>query len=162
MCSVVQCVSFGEVIERDDTVSIQCVAIQQGLLYCGWNFKATYGLYPHQTDFCYIPFDGKEIASVSQSGHTLSHTCVCNCVGSYLEDVADLSTLDDLLQSIRLIIHCLLCIESQKEDNHYTLIIASISDCLIELMEAILHGRACKGKSIPILFIGISLFHFND
>lgn len=50
-----------------------------------------------------------------------------------------------------------LVIESQKDDNRNTLILSSINDSLMEVIEAVLHGRACKGKPLSVYFMGIKI-----
>ena len=64
--AVIKCVSFGEIIERDRTVTIRCTNTPLGIPYCGWSFQCTYGLHPNQIDFSYIPFEGSIQSSISR------------------------------------------------------------------------------------------------
>lgn len=53
--SLVKKVSYGEVIERDRTVSVGCFFDGNGLTSCGWWFKPTVSKDPLTADVVYSP-----------------------------------------------------------------------------------------------------------
>lgn len=153
---MVHCVNYGEVIKRDNTVSIQCISIQRGLSYCGWSFQATYGLKVNQIDFKYIPFNAKAVSTISIQPSIENDTnCICTCIGGKdRKTIVDYSSFADLYSFLRIVVYMYLIIETQKDDNRNTLIISSITDSLMEVIEAVLHGRVYKGKPLPVYFMG--------
>lgn len=161
---MIHCVNYGEVIKRDSTVSIQCISVQRGISYCGWCFQATYGLKVNQIDFKYIPFNTKTVSTISlRQSYECDTNCIATCIGGKeRKSITVFSTFADLYSFLRISLFMHLVIESQKDDNRNTLIISSINDSLMEVIEAVLHGRACKGKPLSVYFMGKRDMIAND
>lgn len=101
---IIQCVSFGEVIERDRTVSVQCIPVGCGVPYCGWIFKATHGLHINQVDFMYIPFEETTQASILQSVPEMQQANYF-CVGGKMKsEKCDIPSIKELFPFIRIIL----------------------------------------------------------
>lgn len=101
---VIYCMNYGEVIELNDTISIQCISINHGSTYCGWIFKPVHGEKAKQRDILYIPFNETITSSISSSSTIPSFSQMKRvCIGgTRVLPVKDIPSFNDLYTFIRM------------------------------------------------------------
>ena len=102
-----KCVSYGEVIERDRTVSVTCFFDGNGLTSCGWCFKPILSEDPFHVDIAYLPSDWviPTLQTLPLQKSVLDH-CSTVLFGSHPEveekDAKDtITNMKELKQAIR-------------------------------------------------------------
>ena len=100
---IIHCMNIGEVIDLNNTMSIQCISINQGSTTCGWVFKPIHGENANQRDLLYIPFNETLHSTISQSSsisymNQIKYICIG---GSHTTPSDSLSSLSDLYTFIR-------------------------------------------------------------